>query len=136
MPPGCFPHGKTTSAQCADNAASNIVRLNFAVSCRNMAYWQHRNPNSANTILLKNLPRWRADDIRPYMACAAELLRQKFRGVRNWVRVRTRQKKQRTPPKGWRSAFFGAPRQSKSEPVLFFTASFTSSRVMVLVPSL
>ena len=32
--------------------------------------------------------------------------------------------------------FFGAPRQSKSEPVLFFTASFTSSRVMVLVPSL
>lgn len=32
--------------------------------------------------------------------------------------------------------FFGAPRQSKSEPVLFFTASFTSSKVMVLVPPL
>ena len=28
---------------------------------------------------------------------------------------------------------FGAPRQSKSEPVLFFAASFTSSKVTVLV---
>ena len=31
-----------------------------------MAYSQHRNPNTANTVLLKNLPRWRADNIRPY----------------------------------------------------------------------
>ena len=27
----------------------------------------------ANTVLLKNLQRWRADDIRPYMAYATEL---------------------------------------------------------------
>ena len=27
----------------------------------------------ANTVLLKNLLRWRADDIRPYMAYATEL---------------------------------------------------------------
>ena len=33
----------------------------------------------ANTVLLKNLPRWRADTIRPYMVCAAELPAQKFR---------------------------------------------------------
>ena len=28
----------------------------------------------ANTVLLKNLPRWRADNIRPYTVCATELL--------------------------------------------------------------
>ena len=35
----------------------------------------------ANTFLLKNLPRWRADTIRPYTVCATEFLPQKFRGV-------------------------------------------------------
>ena len=28
----------------------------------------------ADTVLLKNLLRWRADDIRPYTVCATELL--------------------------------------------------------------
>ena len=65
-PPGCFPVGETTSAQCADNVISNIIQRNLMVQCRNMAYWKHRNPGSANTVLLKNLPRWRAADSRPY----------------------------------------------------------------------
>ena len=38
-------------------------------------------PGTAKTVLLKNLLRWRADDIRPYMAYATELPPQKFRGV-------------------------------------------------------
>ena len=33
----------------------------------------------ANTVLLKNLQRWRAADSRPYTVCAAELPPQKFR---------------------------------------------------------
>ena len=32
----------------------------------------------ANTVLLKNLPRWRADNIRPYTVCAIKLPLQKF----------------------------------------------------------
>ncbi len=40
-PPGCFPHGKTTSALCADNAPPNILRSNSVVQCRNMVYLQH-----------------------------------------------------------------------------------------------
>ena len=35
----------------------------------------------ANTVLLKNLPRWRADTIRPYADGATELPPQKFRCV-------------------------------------------------------
>ena len=31
-------------------------------------------PGTAKTVLLKNLQRWRADDIRPYMACATEFV--------------------------------------------------------------
>ena len=36
----------------------------------------------ANTVLLKNLPRWRADTIRPYADSATELLPGLFRSVR------------------------------------------------------
>ena len=31
-----------------------------------MVYWQHWSIGGCVTVLLKNLPRWRADDIRPY----------------------------------------------------------------------
>ena len=37
-PPGCFPHGKTTSAQSADNAMSNICIRNSAAQRRNMVH--------------------------------------------------------------------------------------------------
>ena len=43
---------------------------------------QHRNPSSANTILPKNLPRWRADDIRPYERYEI------FAAVIRWHRLR------------------------------------------------
>ena len=36
-------------------------------------------PGTAKTVLLKNLQRWRADDIRPYAVCATELPMQIFR---------------------------------------------------------
>ena len=43
----------------------------------------------ANTVLLKNLPRWRADTIRPYMACKAanKYLPMKFWRIvgKSWV---------------------------------------------------
>ena len=39
---------------------------------------QHRNPCTANTFLLKNMPRWRADTIRPYADGATESAGQKF----------------------------------------------------------
>ncbi len=32
----------------------------------------------ANMVLLKNLQRWRADNIRPYTVCATELLSRNF----------------------------------------------------------
>ena len=35
----------------------------------------------ANTVLLKNLLRWRADDIRPYTVCATELL---LKNLQRW----------------------------------------------------
>ena len=38
----------------------------------NMAYWQHCCIGWCVTVLLKNLQRWRADDIRPYTVCATE----------------------------------------------------------------
>ena len=38
-PPGCFPSGETTSAQCADNAPPNICKRNSAVKCRNMVHF-------------------------------------------------------------------------------------------------
>ena len=37
--------------------------------------------HSANTFLLKNLPRWRAADSRPYADGATELPAQRFRCV-------------------------------------------------------
>ena len=43
----------------------------------------------ANTFLLKNLPRWREDTIRPYMAYATELPPQIFRSVRRGCAART-----------------------------------------------
>ena len=38
----------------------------------NMVYWQHCCIGWCVTVLLKNLQRWRADDIRPYTVCATE----------------------------------------------------------------
>ena len=67
--PVVFPAGKTTSAQSADNAVSNILQWNSAVSCRNMVYFATSSPHLANSVLLKNLLRWRADIIRPYVWC-------------------------------------------------------------------
>ena len=44
-----------------------------------MVYLQHWSPGGCVTVLLKNLQRWRADDIRPYADGATELPPQKFR---------------------------------------------------------
>ena len=46
-----------------------------------MVYWQHWGIGLCVTVLLRNLLRWRADDIRPYTVCATELAGQKFRGI-------------------------------------------------------
>ena len=42
---------------------------------------QHRNPDTANSVLLKNLQRWRAADSRPYADGATESAGQKFGGT-------------------------------------------------------
>ena len=39
----------------------------------NMVYFATSEPGTAKTVLLKNLQRWRADNIRPYTVCATEL---------------------------------------------------------------
>ena len=65
-PPGCFPCGETTSAQCADNAVSNILQGNSAVQYRNTVYFATLLHYRANTFLPQNLPCWQADTIRPY----------------------------------------------------------------------
>ena len=67
--PVVFPVGKTTSAQCADNAMSNILQWNSAVQCINMVRLATFIHYRAKSVLLKNLQRWRADNIRPYVWC-------------------------------------------------------------------
>ena len=49
-----------------------------------MVYWQHWSPGGCVTVLPKNLQRWRADDIRPYMAYPLT-----FHFYRNVVRLFT-----------------------------------------------
>nr|DAV25580.1 MAG TPA: hypothetical protein [Caudoviricetes sp.] len=61
-----FSLGETTSAHCADNAASNILWGNSVVSCRNVVYWQHWSPGGCVTVLPRDMLRWRAADSRPY----------------------------------------------------------------------
>ena len=100
-PPGCFPMGKQRRRNAPTMAPSNICKRNSAVQCRNMAYWQHRNPvrpkrfcskicyvggRMISVILWCDRPRRSLDfdSLRgapPYTAYATELPPQKFRGV-------------------------------------------------------
>ena len=61
--------GKQRRRKALTIALSNILQRNSAVQCRNTVYSQHRNPDTANSVLPKNLQRWRADTIRPYVWC-------------------------------------------------------------------
>ena len=66
--PVVFPMGKQRR-----RIAPTMQYRTFANEIRryNVETWyilQHWNPGSANSVLLKKLPRWRADNIRPYNA--------------------------------------------------------------------
>ena len=79
QPPGCFPSGETTSAQSADNGTTEHLKMKFGGIMSKHRVFATLLHHPANSVLLKNLQRWRADDIRPYAVCATELPMQIFR---------------------------------------------------------
>ena len=74
MPPGYFPMGEITSAQSADNGATEHLQMKFGGTMSKHGIFTTLLHYQANMVLLIDLQRWRADTIRPYAVCATEFL--------------------------------------------------------------
>ena len=79
--PVVSPAGKQRRRNAPTMVVSNICKRNSVISCRNMVHLATSLQCRANSVLLRNLPRWRAADSRPYADCATELPTRTFRGA-------------------------------------------------------